>query len=319
MNYITLLMLLLSAQIQAAEESVESKPAAPVIPGNEILLFDIQQDATGIPMLSKGINITNQPGYDSQPRFSNDGKTLYYTHAVVTASAMQMDIYQYDITTGNTSPYLTTELSEYSPTPMPHQPGLSVVQVDEKGDQYLVLLNSELKADKPNANKVSQRYSDLTQVGYFNWIQAADESGYDAWSFILNDNNGGDLYQQGSGLKAAKVSQHVGRSFITDSQHKTLYYVDKNSTPWRIKARTADAAHSTDVMPLPMGVEDFTLDSQGRFWAGRDNTLFVSSDQKRWFIVAEFNDPSLHQITRVTTNPLANKIAIVFAEKTASE
>jgi len=307
-----ILLLLMSTQAQAAEVAaaitVVATPA-PVIPGNEIMLFDIKQDTVGNLELSAGKNITNQPGYDSQPRFSKDGDTLYYTHAVETTEGSQMDIYQYQLSTGKTKPYMTTTESEYSPTPLQDKNGLSVVQVDAQGDQYIVILDADAEAGKQ-----MKRYSDLKQVGYFNWT-----SGYKNWSFVLNDAGGGDLFHMGKGKKPFLLSKNIGRTFVNDATNKLIYYVDKNTQPWRIKSRSAASKNAKDIMPLPMGVEDFTLDSKGRFWAGRNNTLFVSTDQQKWFIVAEFNDPNLHQITRLTINPMADKIAIVFAEKTLNE
>ncbi|TDR22417.1 TolB family protein [Marinicella litoralis] len=296
------LLSLLSFQIFAEESKLVEPVTAPTPPGSEILLFDYKVNDSGAVTLSNGINITHSPGYDSQPRFSNDGALIYYTH--FDDSSGQMDINQYDVTTGKTTVYIATAESEYSPTPMPEANGISVVQVDANGDQYLVLLQK---------NEEAKRYSDLKQVGYFNWTQ-----GKVVWSFMLNDNNGGDLYIQGADLEAEKLAENVGRSFITDASNQSIYYVDKNTQPWRIKSRTSKAA-VVDVMGLPVGVEDFTLDTQGRFWAGRDNTLYVSLDQKRWFIAHEFNDPKLHQISRVTTNPSSNKIAVVFAEISNNE
>ncbi len=302
------LLSLVSLQLNAQQsEAATVVAAAP--PGSEILLFDIEQNAHGVLGLSVGKNITQHPGYDSQPRFSNEGGLLYYTRAVSNKVAAQMEIYQYDVKMGYTRPYLVTALSEYSPTPMINSPLLSVVQVDEQGDQYVVILNQQTTQDKQ-----MQRYSDLKQVGYFNWTV-----GDVLWSFVLNDNKGGDLYRQINQDKAEKREENVGRSFITDSKREQLFYVSKNTTPWRINKIGSKQHKAEDVMALPMGVEDFTMDSKGRFWAGRDNTLFVSTDQRRWFIVAEFNDTELDQITRVTTNPNADKIAIVFAEKTNNE
>ncbi len=308
MTYIFLILMLFVSTQPMAEDAPNS-PAVPAIPGNEILLFDIKNLTDGKVELGPGKNITNQPGYDSQPKFSLDGSIVYYTHAVSSDSGFQMDIYQYDVRSGKTQPYLVTRESEYSPTPRIHGDGLSVVQVDEHGDQYVVLLD---KQDEPGQQ--AKRYSDLKQIGYFNWT--ADGS---LWSFVLNDNSGGDLYRQGKDLKGVQSVSNIGRAFITDQSNKHLYFVDKNSSPWRIKSSTADSKTPEDVMALPMGVEDFTLDSKGRFWAGRDNTLYVSTDQQRWFIAHEFNDPMFHQITRVTTNPNADQIAIVFAEKSNKE
>ncbi len=307
-----IILLLFILQVKAADkantQTMESSPV-PTIPGNEILLFDIAHDLTGNIQLSKGKNISNHVGYDSQPRFSNDGSVLYYTRAVETKGISQTDIYQYNVVTEETKPYMVTAESEYSPTPMIGQNGLSVVQVDASGDQYIVLLNTDGTAEKQ-----MRRYSDLKQVGYFNWT--VDNQN---WSFVLNDSNGGDLYHMGKDKIPALLENNVGRTFVNDLTNQLIYYVDKSTTPWRIKSRKKKLSEVTDIMALPMAVEDFTVDSKGRFWAGRDNTLFLSNDQKRWFIVAEFNNPKLNNITRLTTDPAANKIAIVFAEKAVSQ
>lgn len=301
----TLCLLFFCCAIHAGESSQEPKTVPPAPPGSEVLLFDINEDSTGQINLSSRVNVSNSPGYDSQPRFAKDGESIYYTHF----EKGQMDVFQYSLKNQSNQAYLTTSESEYSPTPMPENDGLSVVQVDAKGDQYLVLLNKALAKTEQ-----AQRYSDLKQVGYFNWTQ-----GGDLWSFVLNDQQGGDLYLQDKKKKAVKITENIGRSFITDSNAENLYFVDKKTQPWSIQVINSTTKIPIYVMDLPIGVEDFTLDSKGRFWAGRDNTLFISEDKKWWYIVHEFTDPKLHQITRVTTNPTADKIAIVFAEKVQPE
>ena len=309
MKTLIFISLLLSQNIHSEEKAPETKPA-PGIPGNEIWLFDISESAAGELKLSAGKNITNHPGYDSQPRFSKDGQVIYYTRAVKSEKGSQMDIYEYHVTSGKTSPYMTTPESEYSPTVGYEEPGLTVVQVDSKGDQYVVSLNK----DAPAADQM-KRFSDLKQVGYFNWT-----GGHKWWGFVLNDTGGGDLYHMGKSKQPKMLIKNVGRTFVTDATGKLVYFVDKNTTPWRIKSRQRKLHESIDVMALPPGVEDFTIDSKGRFWAGQDNKLLVSNDQKSWKEVKSFTAADLqHGISRLTTHPNADKIAIVFAENTNTE
>ena len=141
-----------------------------------------------------------------------------------------------------------TPESEYSPTPIPGKKGLSVIQVDAKGDQYLVTLH----------NSKAERHSDLKPVGYHNWTQSdGANNGMHLWTFILNDNNGGDLYHQGKNKKAKKVEEHIGRSFITDKSNKTLYYVDKKQTPWQIKSRNKDDFEGFKNTQIPLNDGSF--------------------------------------------------------------
>lgn len=285
--------------LMGTAQAEEAKEDAPAIPGSDIHLFEINIK-NEVPTLSKGLNITNSPGYDSQPHFSEKGDLIYYTRI----RDGQADIYEYELKSGDNRAHLNTpKRSEYSPTPIPAGKGLSVIQVDEVGDQYLVKINK--KSKHPTA-----RYSDLKQVGYHNWTH---NRGTHLWTFILNDQNGGDLYHQGQDKKATKIKDNIGRSFIRGNDHKTLYFVDKNHKPWQIHAITHPTEKSQKIMDLPAGTEDFTHDRKGRFWAGQGNTLFASLDQKNWTLIQSFPDKGT--ISRVTTNPKADKIAIVFAEQ----
>ena len=273
---LVLLLLLISLFVSQAfaEQSNEvTQPTeTPVLPGSEIWLFDIKQDGEDSLQLAAGKNFTQHKGYDSQPRFSNDGQVVFYTRQVIDSDNKQTDIYEYHLETGKTQPYMTTAESEYSASVDYEEPGITVVQVDAKGDQYVVHMNKEATEE----TKKVQRFSDLKQVGYFGWT-----SGYKFWSFVLNDAGGGDMV--------------------------------------RIKSRQRKLHAAIDIMELLPAVEDFTVDAKGRFWAGKDQVLYVSTDQKTWTQVKDFSDEGLNGITRLTTNPTGDKIAIVFAEKDKSE
>jgi len=294
--------LLISHVVPANDnQSAEATPPAP--PGSEVMLFALSADDNQLPRLSSGINISQSPGYDSQPRFSADGQRLYFTHF----SDGQMDVHQYGLSTGQTTAYLETKESEYSPTPVPGQSVISVVQVDARGDQYLVLL------DASQAPPRVERYADIKQVGYFNWTR----NGH-VWLFKLAG-QGGDLYVLDQEKRARLVTRNVGRSFITNAVRDTLYFVDKNTTPWRIKSIHEHHLEVADVMAMPLGVEDFTLDSQGRLWAGKGDALYVSDDQQRWYLAHEFDLPGLSGISRLTTSPDASRLAVVFAEQAGKD
>ena len=304
MKKIILSFLMLS--ITASAEEKAEATVAPPIPGSEIYLFDINNKGD-FPQLGAGKNITRSVGYDSQPHFDKKGKKVYYTKI----RNGQADIYQYDIKSNSNQAYMSTPESEYSPTTIPGEKGLSVIQVDDKGDQYLVKLN------KNNKKQKTTRYSGLKQVGYHNWTQNdGTNNGMHLWTFILNNTNGGDLYHQGKNKKAKKVEEKIGRSFITDKNNKTLYYVDKKNTPWQIKSRNKAKGSGKAVMDMVVGSEDFTMDSKGRFWMGEGNKLYVSTNKKHWTLIKQFTNPALGNITRITTNPKGNKIAVVLDEVT---
>ncbi len=293
------LLLMVLATVSHAEEAKETAEV-PAIPGSEIMLFDINNKAD-VPELLNGKNITQSPGYDSQPHFSENGELIYYTRI----RAGQADIYEYVIESAINRPYLKIpKRSEYSPTTIPGERGLSVIQVDEQGDQYLVKIDNRSKLPP-------QRHSDLKQVGYHNWTINKEMH---LWTFILNDQNGGDLYHQGSDKKAQKITTNIGRSFVVDETQQKLYFIDKKHQPWQIHVISDPNTGSQKVMELLKGTEDFTRDHKGRFWTGQGRNLYVSANKKHWTLVKQFTNPSLGDITRITTNPKGNQIAIVLDE-----
>ena len=303
MKKILLLSALLSS-VSFAEETPEV-PQQPTVPGSEIYLFDINNKGD-VPELMNGKNITRSVGYDSQPRFGKKGKMVYYTRI----RNGQADIYQYDIKKDINQAYTNSPESEYSPTTIPGEKGLSVIHVDAQGDQYL----AKIKPSKKGLQ--TERYSDLKQVGYHNWTQ---NNGKHLWTFILNGTNGGDLYHQGKNKKAVKLDENIGRSFITDKNHKALYYVDKKPKPWQIKSRTSVKSKGTKVMDLIAGSEDFTLDSKGRFWTGQGQNLYASTNKKHWTLIKQFTNPALGDVSRLSTNAKGTQIVVVMQEIPATK
>src|SRR5262245_35323717 len=95
------------------------------VPSTDIFLVELSGDK-GQLKLGKPRNITGRKGYDNQPVFLADGKSLFYTSI---REDNQADIYQYDIAKGSARQITATKESEYSPTVTPDGKSLSVVRV----------------------------------------------------------------------------------------------------------------------------------------------------------------------------------------------
>ena len=82
-------------------------------------------------------NISNNPGYDSQPFFTNNKQLLY-----AGTQNGQTDIVMYDLTT-NTSNVIntTTPGGEYSPKQIPGSKDIAAVRLDTNGLQRLYSYN----------------------------------------------------------------------------------------------------------------------------------------------------------------------------------
>jgi Tol biopolymer transport system component len=80
------------------------------------------------------VNVTARQGYDNQPFFLRDGRSFLYTSVHEDAQA---DIYRYDLDRKISVRVTATSESEYSPTPLPHSDGFSVVRVEADSTQRL--------------------------------------------------------------------------------------------------------------------------------------------------------------------------------------
>src|SRR6476659_4671772 len=98
--------------------------AAQAPPGTDIYLVRLAE-RQGKLVAEEVKNVTNRPGYDNQPHFSPDGKTLFFT----SVRDGQSDIYRIDLASGAVTPFTNTPESEYSATVMPGGKEIAVIRV----------------------------------------------------------------------------------------------------------------------------------------------------------------------------------------------
>src|SRR2546422_10891570 len=79
------------------------------------------------------LKINSTVGYNNQPFFLPDGRSILYT----SIRDKQADIYRYDLRSGTSSQVTYTAESEYSPILMPGGKNTSVVRVEADGMQRL--------------------------------------------------------------------------------------------------------------------------------------------------------------------------------------
>lgn len=123
------------------------------LPDTDIWLFDLKEkDGKTFPV--NGKNISNRPGYDNQPYFSENGKLIYY---VSIRSDKQADIYCYQIKKAKNIQLTKTIESEYSP--MPEGNVLYSVVVEKDSSQKIHSIDNLTGTHKNSYSEDS--------VGYF--------------------------------------------------------------------------------------------------------------------------------------------------------
>ena len=103
----------------------------------------------------QAVKITTFAGYNNQPSFLPDGRSIFYT----SIRDKQADIYRYDIRSGATSQITNTPESEYSPMLMPDGKNISVVRVEADGTQRL--WKFPLNGGQPEATECHGGFANL--------------------------------------------------------------------------------------------------------------------------------------------------------------
>ncbi|MCI0435357.1 MAG: hypothetical protein L0271_17200 [Gemmatimonadetes bacterium] len=129
--------------------------------GTDIHLATLTE-RNGVLEVSAPENVTRRPGYDNQPYFAPDGRSLWFTRI----EGGQADIARYDIATGRVEMLTRASESEYSATPVPGSEAFSVIRVEADSTQRL--WRFPLDGGSP-----SLVLPDVAPVGYQAW---ADEN-----------------------------------------------------------------------------------------------------------------------------------------------
>jgi hypothetical protein len=129
------------------------------MPDTDVWLFKLIPDKTKRLFPDKGLNITNRTGYDNQPSFSNDGKTIYY---VSVREDKQADVYAYEIGSKKINQLTKSKESEYSPVQTPDGKLITVVMVEADSSQRVHFINAEKGID--------EKRFEFDSVGYYNLL-----------------------------------------------------------------------------------------------------------------------------------------------------
>lgn len=138
------------------------------LPNTDLWLFKIKNEK-GKLSLQKGENITKREGYDNQPSFSEDGKSIYY---VSIREDKQADIYIYNISNRKIVQHTKTSQSEYSPTLSPDKKYLMCVTVLQDSSQVILPVPLKEGASGMHTTDQIQKniFSKYDSAGYFAYL-----------------------------------------------------------------------------------------------------------------------------------------------------
>ena len=300
---IVLLSICLGARAQTPSPS-PSPIATP--PASDIIIVDVKKQhdyktKTDELKFGEPKKINDIVGYNNQPFFMPDGKSILYT----SNRNKQTDIYRYDIQSGATTQITNTPESEYSPTLMPDRKNISVVRVEADGKTQR-LWKFPLDGGAP-----SLIIEDIKGVGYHLWIDD-----HTLALFIVGGpgkQNYLELYDTRDG-KSEFIADDPGRVMRRIPNQNKFSFVHKVSKDhWEIKAFDLRNRTSASLIATLPGVEDYAWLPDGTLIMGKDSKLFAVAPLtgKTWSQVEDFTVAGLQGISRIAVSPKGDRIAIV--------
>jgi Tol biopolymer transport system component len=229
-------------------------------PSTDIFLAPIKRVHDSM-VVGPAKNITHRAGYDNQPSFTPDSRSILYT--AVGADA-QSDIWRYDIATSRTTQLTHTPESEYSATVMPGGRRMSVIRVERDSTQRL--WSFSLDGTDPQILLSAQK-----PVGYHAWLGPSKlvtfVLGSPATLHVIDSDGGGDTIR----------ARDIGRALQRVPGKNAFSYTHR------------DSARSYSIMTQPVIGESETVvvkapgDNEYHAWTP-DGVLLTVSQGKllRW-------------------------------------
>lgn len=267
------------------------------MPDTEIYLYPLMADAHGL-HLGAGRNISRHPGYDNQPSFADDDKSLLFTSA---RDGDQTDIYRYRLDNDAIERLTNTPESEFSPHFNRNESAITTVRVEADGTQRL--WQFPLAGGEPEL-----LVPDAKPVGYY--LETAPKH---YLAFILGEPPTLQAISA-DGKPAERITDHIGRclqttpdggaSFVRfEGEKPVLYRLNDQRQPERIVV-LADGGDG-DFAWAPDGKS--VLSSAG----GKLYRVDIASGRRQAIVVPGL--PANQAITRIAVSHGGAWLALVAA------
>lgn len=269
-------------------------------PATDIFLAPIRLGAAAPAMGPARVASENPQGYDNQPFFGPDGRAMLFTS---NRDGRQTDIYFVELPTRQIRQFTRTPESEYSPTLMPGEAGVSVIRVERDGTQRLWAFADDGAAPVVIAPAV-------TPVGYHAWVDAGRVAVY-----VLGQPATLQIVEIATG-KTTLVAKDIGRSLLS-RPGGTISFVQREGAAWRVKEWVPASGEVRDVVAA---LEDSA--DRDAAWAP-DGTLFMTrGGEVHWWRPGRtgwslLSDPGIGQLSRLAVSPDGRWMALVAAERPA--
>jgi hypothetical protein len=246
------------------------------------------------------VNVTMRAGYDNQPFFTADGRSLLYTSIGADGRA---DIHRLDLASGRSMNMTDTPESEYSATPLPDG-GFSVIRVEADSAQRLWRFPGD-------GSEPSVVLADVKPVGYHAW-----GSGNLLALFVLGSPATLQVADARTGT-ARVIAEGIGRSLQSIPGTAEVSFVRRiGEGQFRVEAVNVESGATRVLIDAVPGGEFHAWTPDGTLLMTSGAKLFQWSPAapSGWREVADFADAGL-QLSRIAVSPGGDRIALVADER----
>jgi hypothetical protein len=237
-------------------------------------------------------NISNHPGYDNQPSFFADGKSLVFSSEAdsVAETGLGIQAVRYDLNTGKTTKL--TKVRGFSPTPTPD--GKSIMTLREGTVWQYDLGGGKSRALLP----------DVKTAGYFTRM---DE---ERWILFMNEEQRHIAIWDGKALHRI-VPNAITAPYRIPGQRAVTFVVQEGDAKKLMRLEN-DRGSVLATIPFKTGGHHVWT-SRGTLLMASGNTIHEWNPAKPddWPVVHRFSERDLQGITRIALSPSEDRIAIV--------
>jgi hypothetical protein len=236
-------------------------------------------------------NISNHPGYDNQPSFYADGKSVVFSSEAdsVAETGLGIQAIRYDIATGKTTKL--TKVRGFSPTPV-----AGGIMTLREGTVWKYDGDGKGRALLP----------EVKTAGYFTRFD--DEN----WILFMNEEQRHIAIWNGKTLERV-VPNAITAPYRIPGQRAVTFVVQEGETKTLMRMDLAgDRGTVLATIPFKTGGH--------HVWTSRGTLLMASGNAihewnpakpEEWPVVHRFSEPDVQGITRIALSPSEDRIAVV--------
>jgi WD40-like Beta Propeller Repeat len=270
---------------------------APALQAQDIFLFDMERQTDGY-ALTNGKNLTHREGYDNQPFFTRDSRTILFA----SQRDGDNDIYEYVINTEEIRQLTDTpEIPEYSPMPNAENTHFTVVRENTAPDQTVWRVERDTGASE-------WALESREPIGYYMFNQRGEALLWLRYAYML------ELFRPGQG-EPIFITGHAAPStpkLVPGTNAFSFVHRQVNGENW-VKTLDPTTLSITPVAPLVEAQIYYGWTKQGTLLTARGSTLlhWAPGVSAEWREVVDLASFGLRNITRLKVSPDGTKIAIV--------